>query len=503
MKNKRLFFRLTILSVCLIFTSYSFGQIQSPPAKFTNVYGRISPICDCKTLLKVSIPNTRIESAEIDPKDGSCRVLAIVNHPPANDSVKVWVALPVENWNGRFEGTGGGGFAGGAQFSLPEPVSQGFAAAATNTGHEGGSGAFALDSGRLNWQLIQDNAYLGIHDMTIVGKALVNSFYGKPAKYAYFVGGSTGGRQGLSEAQRFPDDYNGIVSFFPAINWHRFIVAELWPQVVMNEATNYISAEKFDAFNKAIIDAVDGKDGTLDGIIDDPMHLQFDLKNLIGKKMGESNFTMADADVIKKIWSGPRTSDGKFLWYGLLPGADLKFLAGTKGSPLSGNPFAISTDWTRYFLLSDPKWQGSSITRKEFQLLWNQAVEQYGDVFGTDNPDLTGFRNRGSKVIIIHGLADQLIFPQGSIDYYQRLIHLMGGVKKTMNFARLFLVPGFDHGYSGPKPINYLESVIRWVEENKPPEVINAELRDKSGTLISKRTLFPYSASSSVQAENK
>ena len=104
---------------------------------------------------------------------------------------------------------------------------------------------------------------------------------------------------------------------------------------------------------------------------------------------------------------------------------------------------------------------------------------------------------------IMHGLADQLIFPEGTIDYYQWVVQRMGSVKETMNFARLFLIPGFDHGNSGPKPINNLESIIRWVEENKPPEVINAELRDKSGKLISKRKLFPYSASSSIQVENK
>ncbi|MHB8901950.1 MAG: tannase/feruloyl esterase family alpha/beta hydrolase [Thermoguttaceae bacterium] len=132
-------------------------------------------------------------------------------------------ALPVKGWNGRFRGTGGGGFLGGHPNNLRGPVALGYAAGATDTGHEGGSASFALDAnGRLNWPLIQDNAYLGIHEMTVLGKSLTQAFYGKAPARCYFVGGSTGGRQGLMEAQRYPNDYDGIVSACPAINWHRF-----------------------------------------------------------------------------------------------------------------------------------------------------------------------------------------------------------------------------------------------------------------------------------------
>ena len=194
----------------------------------------ITPACSCESLTNVSLPNTTIESAVVDTSNRMCRVTAIVTHPPAGDRVKVWIGLPLTNWNGRFQGTGGGGFLGGHPNSLRGPVRHGFSAGATDTGHEGGSGSFALDAnGRQNWQAIIDNAYLGIHEMTVVGKALTKAFYGKAPRYSYFVGGSTGGRQGLMEAQRFPDDYDGILSACPAINWHRFVSASLWPQVVM------------------------------------------------------------------------------------------------------------------------------------------------------------------------------------------------------------------------------------------------------------------------------
>src|SRR5258708_26867120 len=158
--------------------------------------------------------------------------------------------------DGRFQGTGGGGFSGGGPFGLVGPVRQGFAAGATDTGHEGMNGSFGLDAnGRLNWQAIVDNAYLGIHEMTVVGKALATAFYGKALRSSYFVGFSTGGRQGLSEAQRYPEDYDGIVSGCPAINWHKFILADLWPQVVMSASSNFLSRAKLRAATAAAIAA--------------------------------------------------------------------------------------------------------------------------------------------------------------------------------------------------------------------------------------------------------
>jgi feruloyl esterase len=489
--------RIILLSILVLVAIRGSAQLKvlMPDVNLKSLYGEISPVCDCSALTKVSIPNTRIESAVVNEKEGSCRVTAIVNHPPANDSVKVWIGLPLKNWNGRFEGTGGGGFLGGTQLSLGNPMKQGFAVGATNTGHDGGSGSFALDSNRqLQWQLIRDNAYLGIHDMTVVGKALIQAFYGKPARYAYFFGGSTGGRQGLSEAQRYPDDYDGILSLCPATNWTHLLAADLWPQVVMHEVNDYLPAQKLVAFNKALLEAVDAKDGHIDSVIEDPLHLQFDPKVFVGMKMGNSNFTEADAEVIRKIWGGAKTVDGKFLWYGTTPGTDLRDLAGTKGDPPTGNPFGISVDWVRYFLVSDPSWKGVPLTHKEFQLLCDQSMEQYNEVFATDNPDLTRFRDHGGKLVIVHGLSDNLIAPQGSINYYERVRARMGGAAETSKFARVFLLPGLDHGFNGygAKPTDHLDLLIHWVEEGKVPEHINAEVRDKSNNLVRSRSFAAF-----------
>jgi len=453
------------------------------------------PVCSCEDLAKVSLPNTTIDSATLDPSDGSCRVTASVTHPPTGDRVKIFIGLPMTNWNGRFRGNGGGGFSGGSAGSLRGPVAQGYAAGATDTGHEGGSGSFALDAnGRLNWQSIVDNAHLGIHEMTVVGKALTHAFYGKAPRYSYFVGGSTGGRQGLMEAQRYPDDYDGILSACPAINWHRFLPADLWPQVVMAAAKNFVSKSKLDAATAAAVAACDAADGITDGVIDDPLRCAYDPKALVGGKVGDDTFTDADADVVRKIWEGPRGQDGKFLWYGLERGADLFALAGTGGSPLSGKPFSIPLEWFQFFLVQNPKWDWTMLTPAGFELLWRQSVEQYGAIIGTDDPDLSRFRDRGGKVIIYHGMADQLIPAAGTIDYYKRVQQQMGGPKKTSQFARLFLAPGVDHGFrgAGPTPTGQMDAIVRWVEEGKAPEKLMAERRDSSGKIIRTRPLFPF-----------
>ena len=465
---------------------------EAPPKA---LFPGIAPACSCESLTNVSLPNTAIESAQIDESNRMCRVTAIVTHPPAGDRVKVWIGLPLTNWNGRFQGNGGGGFLGGHPAALREPVARGFAAGATDTGHEGGRGGFALDeNGRQNWQAIIDNAYLGIHEMTVVGKALTKAFYGKSPRYSYFVGGSTGGRQGLMEAQRFPDDYDGIISACPAINWHRFVPASLWPQVVMLSKSNFVSKAKLDAATAAAIAACDNNDSVKDGVIDDPFRCAYDPKALVGTTVSNETFTVADAEVIRKIWEGPRTQDGRFMWHGLERGADLFPYAGTSGSPLKGKPFSIALDYWIYYLAQDAKWDWSTLTCAGFEQLWTKSVEQYGAVIGTDDPDLTRFRDRGGKILIYHGLADELIPAAGSIEYYKRVQQRMGGEKATAKFARLFLVPGVNHGFRGPgtTPVGFNEAIIRWVEEGKAPEKLLAEKRDARGKVTRTRPLFPY-----------
>jgi feruloyl esterase len=486
--------RIALLTVLIALpVAVARAQVGEIPPKA--VFEDNAPVISHEELAEVALPNTTIDSVEINTEDGSCRVRATVTHPPAGCRVRVFIALPSKDWNGRFLGTGGGGYAGGNPNGLSRPVRLGYATAATDTGHEGGSATFALGAnGRLDWHAIQDNSYLGIHEMTVVGKALTKAFYGKAPRYSYFLGGSSGGRQGLMEAQRYPEDYDGIISKCPAINWHRFLPVDLWPQVVMVAAGNFVPKAKLDAATAAAVAFCDAHDGVTDGVIDDPSHCNYDPKELVGTKIGDSTFTEADADVIRKIWDGPRGEDGSFLWYGLARGTDLSALAATDGSPPAGKPFSIPLDWFRYFLLQDPQWDWTTLTPAEFELLWRQSVEEFGDVIGTDDPDLTRFCDRGGKIIITHGLIDQLITADGTIDYYKRVLERMGGSEKVERFARLFLAPGVDHGFRGPgaTPAGEMDAILRWVEEGTPPDKLMAEHRDQSGKLTRSRPLFPY-----------
>lgn len=458
------------------------------------------PVRACESLTSFSLPNTTIESAVVEPAAGTrpafCRVTATVTHPPAGDKVRVFIGLPASGWNGRFEGVGGGGFSGGNPNGVVGPVAQGYAAASTDTGHEGGAGSFALDAnGHLNWMPIRDNAYLGIHEMTLTGKALVEAFYGRGPRYSYFNGCSTGGRQGLMEAQRYPGDYNGILSGAPAINWTKLHVEQMWGQVVMLQAGNFLPQCKFAAAQAAAVAACDAADGVQDGVIDNPRSCTFDPEQLVGTSSGNCGaFTEADADVVRKIWQGPRRQDGSFLWYGLPRGADFFGVSGTGGTPLTGRPSGITLDWWRYFLNQNPQWDWTSLTAAAYEQYFDQSVEEFSGVIATDNPDLASFRDRGGKIVLWHGASDPLIYPEGTIDYYQRVQRQMGGAENTAQFVRLFLAPGVGHcgGGTGPPPSGQFEAVVKWVEEGKAPEVLNAVRRDQGGSIVRSRPLCQF-----------
>ena len=461
------------LTIALIFASLARAQ---------------QPVRTCESLTSLSLANTAIESASTEVASGDrpafCRITAVTTHPPAGDRVRIFVGLPLTAWNGRFEGVGGGGFMGGSANGVNVPVSQGYAAGSTDTGHEGPSGSFALDStGHLNWLLIRDNAYLGIHEMTVTAKALIEAFYGTPARHAYFNGCSTGGRQGLSEAQRYPTDYDGILSGAPAINWTKLHMEQMWGTVVMLAAKNPVPQCKFAAATAAAVAACDAADGVTDGVIENPRACTFDPKQLVGTSTACGDFTAADAGVIRKIWEGPRRQDGSFLWYGLQRGGDFGGLSSTGGTPVVPRPNPITLEWWRYFLNQNPQWDYMNLTPASYELYWDQSVEEFSAVLSTDNPDLSAFRDHGGKIILWHGWSDRLIYPEGTIDYYQRVQKQMGGAENTAKFARLFLAPGVDHcaGGPGPAPEGQFDAVVHWVEEGKAPETLTAVKRGPNG----------------------
>lgn len=312
--------------------------------------------------------------------------------------------------------------------------------------------------------------------MTVVGKALtLQAYYGRAAKYSYFIGGSTGGRQALTEAQRYPGDYDGILALYPAIARDRYVPAQLWPQVVMNAAGDFLSHEKLVAATQAAVQAC----GNGDLIIEDPAKCGYDSKALVGARVGTGTFTTADADVIRAIWEGPRAHDGSFLWWGPTRGTDLSILADADGQPLDGKPDEEGLDWFKYFVTQDPTWDWHGLTKDQFELFFEQSAQAYGSTYGGDDPDLTGFHDHGGKLLVVHGWADQVVPAQKTIAYYRAVERRLGSTIPIEEFFRVFLVPGADHGFgngaAAPSKETLTTALMNWVEKKQAPDQLPAE----------------------------
>lgn len=498
-------------------TAFAFADGGSSAARDAGALNGESAAVSCSSLVALSLAGATVNTA-IDTPAGTvpgpfpgfpptpvpetCRVHATATSPGVNDHIGIDVWMPVKGWNGRFEGVGGGGYSTGSPNSLAGPVAAGYAAASTDGGHTGPSsftGSFALDSsGHLNWPLIEDFSYRALHDLAVAGKAVTAAFYGMHARYAYWNGCSTGGRQGLAEAQRYPNDYNGILSAAPAINWQKFIPAELWPELVMKRSGDFLPQCKFAAFQAAAIKACDTVgDGVVDGVIGDPLACKFDPTSVVGTSTPCGTITAQDAAIVAKIVAGPRTTSGDFLWYGLTWGTTFQGLANTttSGGTTVAAPFPIALAHLGTWVQENPTWDWTTTTYDQYDQLFLQSVEMYTNVIGTDNPDLTGFKKAGGKLLIWHGLADQLIFPQGTINYYNRVTDLMGGKGNTTRFARLFLAPGVTHcaGGAGPQPNNPLNDLVRWVEQHHAPTTLNGVVTDPTtGAVTATRPICMY-----------
>lgn len=425
-----------------------------------------------------------------------CEVTVTLTHPGSNDHAKVNVWLPQAGWNGRFQAVGGVAYAAGDNGAgLAAAVKQGYAAATTDAGVGGAlDTSWAVDaSGHVNTALLDNFASRSAHDMALVGKQVVADVYGKAASYSYWNGCSTGGRQGYMEAQRYPKDFNGINAAAPGINWNQFEVATLWPQVVMNEAHTYPTGCEFDAFNQAALKACDKRDGVADGLIGDPQRCGFDPRRLVGTRIEcdgkQVAITEADADVVRRIWDGPRDVNGKRLWYGLPIGADFRYLADSKtdaNGVATGSPFFVPATWVATFVEKKPAFNTANLTYAQFDEIFRKARAEYDPVIGTRDADLSAFRDAGGKLITWHGDADQLIPTAGTVDYRERVEEKMGGTRKVDDFYRLFLAPGVSHcGLDGGK-VDDLASLTAWVEQGKAPAVLHATLTTATGRTVAR-----------------
>ncbi|GJF35117.1 tannase [Kitasatospora sp. NE20-6] len=436
-----------------------------------------------------------------------CDVTVTLTHPGQGDHARVRVWLPAQKWNGRLQTLGGSAYAAGDYGTgLAAAVRNGYAAATTDAGVSSyiDTGWALKGDGRVDTALLENFASRSEHEAALVAKEVVAGHYDRAASYSYFNGCSTGGRQGYAEAQAYPDDYDGILANAPAVNWDDFEVATLWPQVVMNEEKTYPTGCEFKAFTDAAVQACDTQDGARDGLLADPGACGYDPRRLIGSTVecdGEQlTITAADAEVVRLIWDGPRTPSGEKLWPGVPVGADLSALAGTVVDGTGrrvGAPFPVPAGWVSSWVEKQSVPNVQAITYERFAQLFEQSRAEYDTIIGTDDPDLSGFRKAGGKLLTWHGSADQYIPAEGTVRYRQQVEQRMGGARKVDDFYRLFLAPGAVHcGLSGST--DDLAALTAWVEHGKAPRTLAATLTNASGRTIS-RNLCPYPSVSRYQ----
>ncbi len=468
----------------------------------------------CGNLTALKLANTQITSAEtisagslsLPPGipafvfkglPSFCRVAAEV-HPAKDSDIKMEVWMPSSGWNGMLMGRGNGGYAGSIHYSeMSYGVLNGYAAVSTDTGHTAGSS----DS---DWALghpekIIDFGYRAIHEMTVKAKLIVNAYYGKSPKYSYFDSCSNGGRQALMEAQRFPEDYNGIAAGAPAINWTHGVAGFLWDmQAMYASPASQIPPSKLPLINSAFTTACDGQDGVKDGEITDPRACHFDPKVLLCKNAdSDACLTAPQIEALKKVYSGMKDTHGKIVYPGFLPGGELGPLgwaAWIDAPTIQQNyQYTLGVGFYRDMVYDDPKWDYRSFEVKRDV---KTADNKLARILNATDPNLKPFADRGGRLILYQGWDDAAIAPLNTMDYYNSVVAAVP--IKSDSFIRLYMVPGMQHcwGGSGAVDFNVFNSLKSWVESGVAPSSILAKQHkdptDTSSEVIMTRPLCPY-----------
>ncbi|HYT65148.1 MAG TPA: tannase/feruloyl esterase family alpha/beta hydrolase [Vicinamibacterales bacterium] len=416
-----------------------------------------------------------------------CRVAATLT-PSADSDIKVEIWMPVSGWNGKFMGVGNGGWAGSISYGqLRDPLRRGYAVASTDTGHSGGGleGRFALG----HPEKLIDFGYRAVHEMTVMAKAVVRAFYGPAPRFSYWVGGSTGGKQGLTEAQRFPDDYDGIIAGAPVNYWGRVMSHLMWiARATHDDPAAFVPPDKYPAIHKAVLDACDALDGLRDSLVSDPARCSFDPNVLLcSGGEGPSCLTAPQVQAVKKIYgqaADPRT--GRVISPGLLPGSEIAWHPSAGGT----GPFPIVDGYFKYVVFKNPEWDYRTLDFDRDVRLADQIAD---NGLNATDPDLGKFERHGGKLLLFHGWSDELISPLNTVEYYESVMKKMGA-GRTDAFARLFMAPGMRHGIGvgpGPNTFDMIAALEEWVEKGAAPSRIVAS-HTKDGKVDRTRPLCSY-----------
>jgi len=473
----------------------------------------------CDQLLRLTVDNTTISAAEARPAGSfappsgaaiadlpaACRVQAVVSAVPGSRvGFELW--LPESGWNGKIEMVGNGGYSSAMSYkAMGTLLKRGYATVATDTGHTGDDPGFAID----HPEAIVDWGHRAVHVTIAAAKSVISAFYGEAPKHSYFAGCSTGGHQALMEAQRYPTDFDGIIAGDPGNNRTHLNAGFLW-QFVRNHRADLsviIPSTKLAAITDAAVKACRGKDGGLptDNFLSDPEACGFEPAQMLCKHDDADDcLTQEQVDALSAMYGGARAQSGEQVFHGW-----------PKGSENSGKVVASLPGWSLYW--ADPK-NADRPARLNFWKVWafpnldwdwrnfdfgsgmKAADDRLAPVINAMSPDLSAFKTAGGKLIQYHGLADPVVPPRDSIDYYERVQAAESQDKRvdaTADFYRLFLVPGLYHCEGGPGP-NVLDTqaaLESWVEQGAAPATIAATKfrNDKAADGVEmSRPLCPY-----------
>ncbi len=410
-----------------------------------------------------------------------CRV-AVTLKPTGDSEIGVEVWLPVSGWNGKYLAVGSGGWGGSIAYSsMADALRRGYATSATDDGHVGSSASFIMG----HPEKFVDFAYRAEHEMTVETKGLIKAFYGREPRYSYWNGCSGGGREGLLQAARYPDEFDGIIAGDPA-NMRRNAWALWLANKTFKDSADYIPASKYPMIHRAILDTCDANDGVKDGLIENPASCHVDFTKLACKGEDKADcLTPRQIQTAMTIISPATDDKGNIYFPRVEPGTELRW-ARLAGGP---EPADLFLDQFRYVVYQNPDWDWRSFDLARDAAKANAINRDVDEL----NPNLAAFAKSKGKLLLYHGWADQQVAPGASVEFYKSVLQESGDAEHASDWIRLFMVPGMGHcsGGEGPDSFDKISILEQWVEHGKAPTEIVASHR-AGGKVDRTRPLCPY-----------
>jgi feruloyl esterase len=419
-----------------------------------------------------------------------CRV-AVTLKPGVQSDIKAEVWLPSTGWNGKLQVVGNGGFAGTISYAaMATALAAGYAAASTDTGHTGPS-----TNTFVNDDVLIDFAHRAIHETTVAAKSAVRGFFGTAPKLAYFNGCSTGGRQAVTAAQRYPEDFDGIVAGAPASHTSTQAFGQIWFYQALADPSSALPREKLALLHEAVLAACDGLDGAKDGVLENPRACTFDPQALACRQGSDpaSCLTQPQVDGVRRIYAGPSNPrTGQHIFAGL-----------ERGSELGWNPVPVgyAVDYFKHIVFRDPAWDPGTLN---FDSDVERASKGANLVFDATDPDISRFTARGGKLIMYQGWSEPGIPPGNLVKYYGDIQQKTSGAKDSV---RLFMVPGMGHcgGGDGTSTFDMVSALDGWRDGGRAPDrVVASRVRagkiDRTRPLCAWPAVARYTGSGSIDA---